>query len=166
MGLVLKVVDLSTALLESCLCICSCARVRCKESVCAREGDRDGKRGGERDGERGRGAKDGWKDLVVSHLEDEISQLRQQIFTTLQERITARAGELGILGGDLNAAGPGGRSNYASSSRKFFAEVDAQLERFTRTSGGQMISADSVTRVGLRVGDSTAAKLDHLVYGG
>ena len=80
-------------------------------------------------------------------------QARQQILLALQSRIATKAGQLGILGGDFNAAELGGRANLARGSVGFVQEADAQLATFLQLAGGQLITARTATRVGQRKHD-------------
>ena len=93
-------------------------------------------------------------------------QARQQILLALQSRIATKAGQLGILGGDFNAAELGGRANLARGSVGFVQEADAQLATFLQLAGGQLITARTATRVGQRKHDLTESGLDHIAVWG
>jgi endonuclease/exonuclease/phosphatase family metal-dependent hydrolase len=89
---------------------------------------------------------------------------RQRVFTALQARIAEKKGQMGMLGGDLNAAGHGGvRRNYAAGSAHININADGQLWDFLQMTGGELHSANTATRVGLLSRDVSEAQLDHLV---
>ena len=89
---------------------------------------------------------------------------RQRVFTALQARIAEKKGQMGMLGGDLNAAGHGGvRRNYAAGSAHININADGQLWEFLQMTGGELHSANAATRVGLLSRDVSEAQLDHLV---
>jgi hypothetical protein len=107
---------------------------------------------------------DGQKIRVINiHQVTSNDRKRQDIILEgMTEALLSRESMPTMLGGDLNAASPGGRFGYATGNAKHINKVDEALQKFLDRTGGQLIMMYTPT---WRSADcSHAVALDGVLY--